>query len=239
VIHLLTLRSLCPLEGYSDLSNLTSGLRNYSVGTGREPGSNLMRLLIPALMMLALLAETTTAQQTQPIPVAPTAGPKTEEVPTPGGAPEPQSAPDLLPASTELPAAPPDLRLPSPSILKPTGSDPTEVQRAAKPLSAAQQEKNRLRLVELRAIAMRNPHVIELLKEANGALTDEAKREFMRAYYHTLCTRMRNLDPHMDETITAYERTEVRKLAKGPSRISIVSRDILHRERRRHARHSE
>src|SRR5205823_12493904 len=48
-------------KGCSGLSNLTSGQKNYSVGTGREPGSRLMRLLIPSLMMVALLIETATA----------------------------------------------------------------------------------------------------------------------------------------------------------------------------------
>jgi Tautomerase enzyme len=197
-----------------------------------------MRFVIGTLM-IALLAAVATAQQTQPLPTRHTIAPKTEDIPTPSGAPEPQSIPDLLPESTELPAAPPDLRLPSPSTLKPEGSDSVQDKQVPKPLSPAEQEKNRARLAELRAIAMHNPRVIDLLKEANGALTDEAKREFMRAYYHTLCTRMRNYDSSLNETITAYEQAEIRKLAVGPSRISIVSRDILHRERQRHTRHSE
>jgi hypothetical protein len=33
--------------------------------------------------------------------------------------------------------------------------------------------------------------VIEILREADGALTDEARREFMRASDHTLCNQMR------------------------------------------------
>jgi hypothetical protein len=198
-----------------------------------------MRFVIGTLMMIALLAAVAAAQQTQPLPTPHMVAPKTEDIPTPSGAPEPQTIPDLLPESTELPAAPPDLRLPSPSTLKPEGSDSAQAKQAPKPLSPAEQEKNRARLVGLRAIAMRNPRVIDLLKEANGALTDEAKREFMRAYYHTLCTRMRNYDPSLNETITAYEQAEIRKLAGGASRISIVSREILHRERQRHTRHSE
>jgi hypothetical protein len=38
---------------------------------------------------------------------------------------------------------------------------------------------------------MRNRRVIEILREANGALTDEAGREFIRASDHTLCNQMR------------------------------------------------
>jgi hypothetical protein len=197
-----------------------------------------MKFVILVAMMILLLVGVAAAQQTQPSPAAPTAL-KTGEVPTPSGAPEPQTIPDLLPESAALPAAPPDLRLPSPSLPKPEGSNPTQTGEVLKTLSPAEQEKNRVRLIEIRAIAMRNPHVIDLLKEANGALTDEAKREFMRAYYHTLCVRMRNLDTSINETITAYERTEIRKLAVGPSRISIVSREVLHRDRQRHARRPE
>lgn len=195
-----------------------------------------MRFVIPAVGMIALLGEVVAGQQAQPSPTGPLVSQKTEEVPTPSGAPEPQAAPDLLPESNQLPAETPDLRPPSPSTLKPGGTNSAQPTEAQKELSPEEQEKNRARLGELRSLAMRNPRVIDLLKEADGALTDEAKREFMRAYYHTLCTRMRNLDPGFGPSIAAFERAEIRKLAAGPSRIAIVSRDLLHRERPRHGR---
>ena len=198
-----------------------------------------MKFVLPVVVMIVFLAEVAAGQNSQPNPVLPSVAPKTEEAPTPSGTPEPQAAPVLLPESNQLPAEPPDLRLPSPSILKPEGSNSTSPFPAAKQLSPEEQEKNRAKLVELRAVAMRNARVIDLLKEANGALTDEAKREFMRAYYHTLCTRMRELEPTLASTITEFERVEIRKLAAGPSRLSIVSRDLLHKERQRHARRSE
>jgi len=51
-----------------------------------------------------------------------------------------------------------------------------------------------------------NPRVIELLREANGAVTDEAKREFMRACHHTLCTQMRKLvRARLDGSVSDYE----------------------------------
>jgi hypothetical protein len=198
-----------------------------------------MKFVLPVVVMIVFLAEVAAGQNSQPNPVLPSVAPKTEEAPTPSGTPEPQAAPVLLPESNQLPAEPPDLRLPSPSILKPEGSNSTSPFPAAKQPSPEEQEKNRAKLVELRAVAMRNARVIDLLKEANGALTDEAKREFMRAYYHTLCTRMRELEPTLASTITEFERAEIRKLAAGPSRLSIVSRDLLHKERQRHARRSE
>ena len=42
------------------------------------------------------------------------------------------------------------------------------------------------------------------------------KARIMRAYYHTLCTRMRNLDPGFGQSIAAFERAEIRKLVVGP-----------------------
>jgi hypothetical protein len=198
-----------------------------------------MKFVLPVVVVVVLLAEVAAGQKAQPGPVLPSVAPKTEEAPTPSGTPEPQAAPVLLPESHQLPAEPPDLGLPSPSVLKPEGPNSTSPFPAAKEPSPEEQEKNRAKLVEIRAVAMRNARVIDLLKEANGALTDEAKREFMRAYYHTLCTRMRTLEPTLGLTITEFERAEIRKLAAGPSRLSIVSRDLLHKERQRHARRSE
>jgi hypothetical protein len=195
--------------------------------------------VIRVVLMTVLLAEVAVGQRPQPSPPPPWVAPKMEEVPTPSGTPEPQAAPDLLPESNQLPAAPPDLRLPSPSILKPAGTNSPRTLGASKPLSPEEREKNRARLAGLRTIAMRNPRAIDLLNEANSALSDEARREFMRAYYHTLCTRMRDLEPGLGQTITEFERDQIQKLAAGPSRLSIVSRDLLRRERPRHARRSD
>lgn len=192
-----------------------------------------MKFVLPVVLMIVLLAEVAAGQKAQPGPVLPSVAPKTEEAPTPSGTPEPQAAPVLLPESNQLPAEPTGLGLPS------EGSNSTSPVPAAKQPSPEEQEKNRARLVEIRAVAMRNARVVDLLKEANGALTDEAKREFMRAYYHTLCTRMRTLEPTLSLTINEFERAEIRKLAAGPSRLSIVARDLLHKERQRHARRSE
>jgi hypothetical protein len=191
-----------------------------------------MKLVISVASMIVLLASIAAGQRVQPRPTAE----KTEEVPTPSGTPEPQGTPDLLPGSNQLPADPPNLRLPSPSMLQPDGSDPGLNPTAIKQLLPEEQEKNRAKVAELKVIAMRNPRATELLNEANGALSDEAKREFMRAYYHTLSNRMRILEPSLSQAITVFERAEIRKLASGPSRISLVSRDVLHKERQWHAR---
>jgi hypothetical protein len=195
-----------------------------------------MKLVIPVASVIVLLTHIAAGQRVQPGPPGSPVAAKTDEGPTPSGTPEPQGAQDLLPGSNQLPADPPNLRLPSPSMLKPDGPDPALNPGAIKQLSPEEQERNKARLAELKAIAIRSPRAIELLNEANGALSDEAKREFMRAYYHTLCNRMRDLEPGLGQTITGFERAEIRKLATGPSHISIVSRDVLHKERQRRVR---
>jgi hypothetical protein len=197
--------------------------------------SGRMKFVIPAVGVVVLLAEVAAGQKAQPGPAVPSIVAKTEEMPTPSGTPEPQGVPDLLPESNQLPAQSPNLGLPSPSMIKPDRSESPPKLDVVKQLSPEEQERNRARLAEIKAIAMHNPRVIDLLKEADGALSAEAKREFMRAYYHTLCTRMRYLDPSLDQTITSFERAQIRTLAAGPSHISIVSRDLLRRERLRRA----
>ncbi len=191
-----------------------------------------MKFLVRLVMSIILLAEGASAQEAQPSPGTPQPAPKTVELPTPSGTPEPQFRPDLLPESTALPAEPPDLRLPSPS--GPLETNAAKTEHALNQLSAEEAQKNRVRLSAIRVIALRNPRVIELLHEANGALTDEARREFMRAYYHTLCNQMRKLEPGLTGAISDYEHVQIRRLAQGPSRIAIVSREPQHRQR--HAR---
>src|SRR5260370_40869305 len=176
-----------------------------------------MKFLVRLMMSIVLSAEAASGQQVQPSPATPLPAPKAVELPTPSGTPEPQFRPDLLPESTALPAEPPDLRLPSPS--GPLGTNAAQTEHAVNQLSAEEQQKNKVRLSEIRPIAMRNSRAIDLLREANGALTDEARREFMRAYYHTLCNQMRKLEPALAGAISDYEQFQIRQLAPGPSRI--------------------
>jgi hypothetical protein len=201
--------------------------------------SGMIKFLLTVVVTNVFWAGFAAGQKAQLDPHELTALSNTEEVATPSGTPEPQVAPDLLPESNRLPAEPPDLRLPSPSFLKVGSPNGTPNVRAVEQISPEEQEKNRARLAELRVVAMRNPKVINLLKQANEALSDEAKRGFMRAYCHTLCTRMRRLEPTLGPTINAFERAEIRKLAAGPSHIAIASRDPLRKERPRRGRQSE
>jgi hypothetical protein len=159
----------------------------------------------------------------------------TEEIPTPSGTPEPQASPVLLPGPNQLPAQTPIIGPLQPPDPKGEAFDSRQTAEITKPLSPEEQARNKIRLAEIKEIAMRNARVGMVLKEANGALTDEAKREFMRAYYHTLCTRMRELDPSLNRTISEFERAEIRKLALGPSHLPIFAEVAPHKGHRRHA----
>jgi hypothetical protein len=123
-----------------------------------------MKLVIPLALLIALLIEVASGQKAGTDPVALPGRPKMEEVPTPSGAPEPQTIPALLPGSNQLPAEPPDLRLPLPSILKPEGSDSAQNPAATRQLSPEEEKRNRARLVEIRTIAMGNARVLDLLR---------------------------------------------------------------------------
>jgi hypothetical protein len=195
-----------------------------------------MKSVIAAFTIILLPACVEAGQQGDPLLQAPWPGSTTEEIPTPSGTPEPQASPVLLPGSNELPVQTPIIGPLQPLNPRGDASDSRETTEIAKPLSPEEQARNRIRLAEIREIAMRNARVVMLLKEANGALTDEAKREFMRAYYHTLCTRMRDLDPGLNRTISEFERTEIRKLASGPSHLPIFAEVAPHKGHRRHAR---
>jgi hypothetical protein len=176
--------------------------------------------LISVSLLIVFALASAVAQQPSPSPN----DEKSEALPAASGSPEPQGAPDLLPESTSLPAAPPDLHLPSPiNLLSPeTGSRGSPAPKT--PLSPAEQARIRVRLSELREAAEHTPRAVYLLKLAGGALSDEAKREFMRAYQHTVCTEMRRLDPRLVEAINDYERTQIRHLAQGPSHLVVTSR---------------
>ena len=90
---------------------------------------------------------------------------------------------------------------------------------------------------------MRSVRAGYLLKEANGALSTEARKNFMRAYYYTICAQMRRLDPNLKPTIQAYEAEEIQKIAgdagrehgktKARAHAGLVSRSSTAKKRRR------
>ena len=195
--------------------------------------------MIASIGLIVLAAGINAGQNKDPDANPFPSGSTTEEVPTPSGTPQPQAAPDLLPGSNQLPAAPPILGPLQPPAPSSAGANATANQKPIRQLSPEEQARNKARLTEILAISMHNSRAVVLLKEADGALTDEAKREFMRAYYHTLCTRMRDLDPGLSDTIAEFERAEIRKLALGPSHLPVLAGLPPHKTHVRRQRSSD
>jgi len=179
-----------------------------------------MRIFVQATLFIVFAILGASAQQPQALPN----DDQQATLPAASGTPEPQGASALLPDSTALPTAPPDLRLPAPNNLLTPEAGPGGASAPKVPLSPEEQAKVQARLLRLREFAEQTPRATYLLKLANGALTDEAKREFMRAYHHTVCIEMRQLDPDIGQAINDYERTEIRRLAQGPSRLVVALR---------------
>jgi hypothetical protein len=152
-----------------------------------------------------------------------------QALPAANGSPEPQASPDLLPESSALPRGP-QFDLP-PDFLP--GILPDFLETLPPPdenwLSPEQVEKNRQRLHQIKEEAMRSFRSVELFVLSQRALTEEARRTFMRAYYHTVSNEMRRLEPGLRQEIKAYEREQIRNLALGRS--PLVTR--LHRAKKK------
>ena len=194
-----------------------------------------MSVFIPVTLFIVLVTVYAVAQQPQASPN----DEKQTALPAVSGTPEPQRAPELLPESTALPATPPQMRLPVPVDLLNPESATRGAPAPKAQLSPAELAKMQPRLLELRVVAERMPRATYLLKLADGALTDEAKREFMRAYHHTVCTEMRRLDPRISEAISDYERAQIQRLAQGPSRLVVVSRRSQRSDRQHRIRSTD
>jgi len=194
-----------------------------------------MSVFVRVTLFTVLVTVSAVAQQPQASPN----DEKQTALPAVSGTPEPQRAPELLPDSTALPATPPQMRLPVPVDLLNPESATRGAPAPKAQLSPAELAKMQPRLLELRVVAERMPRATYLLKLADGALTDEAKREFMRAYHHTVCTEMRRLDPRISEAISDYERAQIQRLAQGPSRLVVVSRRSQRSDRQHRIRSTD
>ena len=120
---------------------------------------------------------------------------------------QPQNVPELLPKSNVLPGT--GGRLPD---LSPDGAIPTPT-----PISPEQQKWNESRFAEIRMVAMRSARAIFLLEQSRAALTDEARKNYLRAYYYSVCAEMRRMEPGLKSMVNAFEREQIRGLAKGRS----------------------
>jgi hypothetical protein len=128
----------------------------------------------------------------------------------------------LLPESGALPDPTPNLTPPiySPLQTKNTVIPTSTVKPPLRP-KAKLESKTQKRFEEVRSIAMRNPHVVSLLKRAGKASTSSARRNLMRAYYLAVCARMRLLEPRLKNSINAYQDEKTGKSVKlSDSKIS-------------------
>jgi hypothetical protein len=188
-----------------------------------------MRLLILSLFNLLFVGAVASAQNAQPSPTEslpqPTPTPQEEASPAPTASPAPQGVPELLPESKTLPVQPPETPLPPDLIPEGTKPKPPGLP-APNPASAEQQEKDKVRFRQIRTLARRNPFAIYLLGRAMLEKTAEGEREYLRAYYTTMCDQMRKLEPRLKPVIDAFENLNVGRLSQFGIRPTIPLRDI-------------
>ena len=160
----------------------------------------------------------------------------TEEIESalPDGTPQEQPATVLLPEPNFLP--PPPAQTP--------GNETPYTMASAEPKHTPQDES---RFREIKDSAMGSARANYLMKEAKGALSAEARKNFLRAYYYTVCSQMRRLDPTLRPMIQAYEAEEIQKIAaeggsahaksKAHGRGSLVSKSST-AKKKHHAYHA-
>ena len=130
----------------------------------------------------------------------------------PDGVQQQQNVPELLPKSDALPGT--GARLPSfgpAAVATPT------------PISPEERKRNAARFAEIRNSAMRSARPIFLLEQSKSALTEEARKNYLRAYYYSICAQMRRMEPRLKSMINEFEREQIQGLAQGRS--SLVKAD--------------
>jgi hypothetical protein len=164
-----------------------------------------MEFTVWALAMFLLLGSAmadepyaVTSPSPSPSP-APAVGLQVIESALPQGTPQEQAPTVLLPEPNFLPPPP-----------QTTGSETVLTMASAEGKRTPQDES---RFKEIKDSAMGSTRASYLLKEAKGALSTEARKNFLRAYYYTICAQMRRLDPNLKPMIQAYESEEIQKIA--------------------------
>jgi hypothetical protein len=165
-----------------------------------------MEFTVWALAMFLLLGsamadepKSDTSPSSSPSP-APAVGPRVIESALPEGTPQEQAPTVLLPEPNFLPPPPPQT----------PGSETVLTMASAEGKRTPQDES---RFKEIKDTAMGSARASYLMKEAKGALSSEARKNFMRAYYYTICSQMRRLDPNLKLMIQTYESEEIQKIA--------------------------
>jgi hypothetical protein len=145
----------------------------------------------------------------QPLSQA-SSGAEIEEPALPGAEADPTNpGPGLLPETGELPS-------------RPSPETPAKLSSSRAPTQRALEKNGRFEAV--RALAMVNRHAAYLLKRAKQSSNAAARRTYLRAYYISVASRMRKLDPKLNSSINAYEESKLDELsgartstARGPT----------------------
>jgi hypothetical protein len=170
-----------------------------------------MKALAKLLLIIFALLGPAKAQEPSATPYA------IDEPALPNSKPEIPHPPStgLLPESGALPNPTSNLTPPiySPLKTKNTVVSTSTVKPPLRPKTKTENKTQR-RFEEVRSIAMRNPHVANLLKRADKASTGSARRNLMRAYYIAVCARMRLLEPELKNSINAYQAEKTGKSVK-------------------------
>jgi hypothetical protein len=170
-----------------------------------------MKALAKLLLIIFALLGPAKAQEPSATPYA------IDEPALPNSKPEIPHPPStgLLPESGALPNPTFNLTPPiySPLKTKNTVVSTSTVKPPLRPKTKTE-NKGQRRFEEVRSIAMRNPHVANLLKRADKASTGSARRNLMRAYYIAVCARMRLLEPELKNSINAYQAEKTGKSVK-------------------------
>lgn len=170
-----------------------------------------MRMII-FLILLPLALTVVTATLLSQVPGTPTPGTL-----LPADNPEDKTAaPDLLPRSDALPDPAPLYPNLSKNPVPGRPVLPSEAMPEPTPyVSPEQRRKDEERLEMLRALAGRSPDAVTLLRLATTALSVEARRNYLRAYYVTVCMRMRQMDPRLGAYIRDFERERIRAIGRS------------------------
>jgi hypothetical protein len=167
-----------------------------------------MRVLLPLFLSIGVFAGLVRGQSQESgrweVRPGVLGGPTDPVLPAAAGSPEAQGSPELLPEATQLPARQPLLPFPGGK----SEPQPTPA------VSAEQMREDAKRLEQLRTIAARDPRAIYLLEQARTAVDIEARRNYLRAYYTTICTRMRRLEPGLAGSIAAFEKMHIRQIGR-------------------------
>ena|ERR1700722_9117530 len=166
-----------------------------------------------SLVLIAVLAVGNAEDTPSP---SPSSSPGTSEMeepalPTPEGTLS-NPGPGLLPESNELPDRPTE----APAEFSPNRSWPRQT------------SEKEGRFDEIRSLAMSNPRAAYLLKRARDSSSSVSRRTYLRAYYVTVASRMRKLDPKLKSSINAYEEAKIHEISGART---LTTQTSAHRSR--------